>query len=241
MSQSKICGVYKITHIGSGKSYIGISKNIHRRWVQHKSWVNTKNRRSAIYAAMQKYGIDAFTWQVIEECEVDLLEARECHWITIFDTFNNGYNLTAGGEYNKEVSAETKQRMSDAQKGKKQSKELIEKRIKSGQDHYKYGQIVSEETKEKIRKTLTGRKQNPAITAKISQSNTGKKMSPEAIEKSRIARTGIKFSEQSKKNISDAHKGHKASEATKLKMSESRKKYIAMKKLNSMQADATIQ
>ena len=84
MSQNKICGVYKITHIGSGKSYIGISKNIHRRWVQHKSWVNTKNRRSAINAAMQKYGIDAFTWQIIEECDVDSLEARERHWISVF-------------------------------------------------------------------------------------------------------------------------------------------------------------
>ena len=241
MSQNKICGVYKITHIGSGKSYIGISKNIHRRWIQHKSWVNTKNRRSAIYAAMQKYGIDAFTWQVLEQCDVDSLEERERHWIAVFDTFHNGYNLTAGGEYNKEFSAETKKRMSEAQTGKKQSKETIDKRIPRGENHYRYGVSVSEETKKKIRKALTGRKQDPAVSAKIAKSNTGKKMSPEAIEKSRIARTGIKFTEQAKKNISEAHKGNKASEETKRKMSESRKKYLALKKLDSMQASATIQ
>lgn len=241
MSQNKICGVYKITHIGSGKSYIGISKNIHRRWVQHKSWVNTKNRRSAIYAAMQKYGIDAFSWQIIEQCDADSLEVRERHWIAVFDTFNNGYNLTAGGEYNKEFSTETRKRMSEAQKGKKQSQETIDKRTSRGENHYRYGKTVSDETKEKISKSLSGRKQDPAVTAKISQSNTGKKMSPEAVEKSRIARTGIKFSEQAKKNLSEAHKGHKASEETKRKMSESRKKYLALKKLDSMQASATIQ
>lgn len=241
MSQNKICGVYKITHIGSGKSYIGISKNIHRRWVQHKSWVNTKNRRSAIYAAMQKYGIDAFSWQVIEQCDADSLEDRERHWIVVFDTFNNGYNLTAGGEYNKEVSVETRKRMSKAQTGKKQSKETIDKRISRGKNHYRYGVAVSEETKEKIRKSLTGKKQDPAVTAKIAKSNTGKKMSPEAIEKSRIARTGIKFTEQARKNLSEARKGSKSSEETKRKMSESRKKYLALKKLDSMQASVTIQ
>lgn len=241
MSQNKICGVYKITHIGSGKSYIGISKNIYHRWVQHKSWVNTKNRRSAIYAAMQKYGIDAFSWQVIEECDVNSLEARERHWIVVFDTFNNGYNLTGGGEYNKEYSAETRKRMSEAQTGKKQSKDLIEKRVVKGESHWTYGKPRSEETKEKIRKTLTGKKQDPAVTAKISSSNTGKKMSPEAIEKSRIARTGMKFTDQAKKNLSEAHKGNKASEETKRKMSESRNKYLALKKLESMQASAIIQ
>lgn len=241
MSQNKICGVYKITHIGSGKSYIGISKNIHRRWIQHKSWVNTKNRRSAIYAAMQKYGIDAFSWQVIEQCDVDSLEDRERHWIAVFDTFKNGYNLTAGGEYNKEYSAETRKRMSEAQKGKKQSQETIDKRTARGENHYRFGKTVSEETREKIRKSLTGRKQDPAVTAKISKSNTGKKMSPEAVEKSRITRTGMKFTEQARKNISEAHKGNKPSEETKRKMSESRKKYLALKKLDSMQASATIQ
>lgn len=241
MSQNKICGVYKITHIGSGKSYIGISKNIHRRWIQHKSWVNTKSRRSAIYAAMQKYGIDAFSWQVIEQCDADSLEDRERHWIAVFDTFKNGYNLTAGGEYNKEYSAETRKRMSEAQKGKKQSKETIEKRVVKGENHWNYGKPRDEATREKISKSLTGRKQDPAVSAKISKSNTGKKMSPEAVEKSRITRTGMKFTEQARKNLSEAHKGNKPSEETRRKMSESRKKYLALKKLDSMQASATIQ
>jgi group I intron endonuclease len=241
MSQSKICGVYKITHIASGKSYIGISKDIYRRWVQHKSWVNTKARRSAIYAAMQKYGIDAFSWQIIEQCCADDLEHREQHWIAVFDTFRNGYNLTAGGEYNKQVSDETRKRMSESQKGKKRSKESIEKRVRRGADHYAYGKQRDEETRRKISQSLTGLKQSDETKAKRSKALTGRKMSPEAIEKSRIARTGIKFSEQAKKNLSDAHKGHKHSEETKRKMSETRRARSLAKKLADMQVVSQIQ
>lgn len=241
MSKQKICGVYKITHIASGKSYIGISRDIDRRWVQHKSWVKTKARRSAIYDAMQKYGIDSFSWQIVEQCSIDLLEDRERHWIAVCDTYRNGYNLTAGGEYNKEFSIETRKLMSDAQKGKKHSKEMIEKRVKRAENHWTYGKPRSEETKEKIRKSLLGRKQDPAVTAKIAKSNTGKKMPREGVEKSRLSRTGVKLSEDHKKKLSESHKGHKVSDETKRKMSESRKQYLALKKLESMQASSTIQ
>jgi group I intron endonuclease len=241
MSQSKICGVYKITHIASGKSYIGISKDIYRRWVQHKSWVNTKARRSAIYAAMQKYGIDAFSWQIIEECCKDDLERREQHWIAVFDTFRNGYNLTAGGEYNKQVSDETRKRMSEAHKGKKISKESIEKRVKRGSDHYGYGKQRDEETRKKISQSLTGKKQSDETKLKRSKSLTGRKMSQEAVEKSRIARTGIKFSEQARKNLSEAHKGKKQSLETIQKRVASIKATREAKKLAQMQVSTQIQ
>lgn len=241
MSQSKICGVYKITHIASGKSYIGISKDIYRRWVQHKSWVNTGARRSAIYSAMQKYGIDAFSWQIIEECSKDDLEMREQHWIAVFDTFRNGYNLTAGGEYNKEVSEETRKRMSESHKGKKQTQELIEKRVKRGSEHFAYGKQRDVATKQKISQSLTGKKHSEETKAKQSKAHTGRKMSQESVEKSRIARTGMKFSEQAKKNLSEAHKGNKHSEETKRKMSEAHKARNLAKKLAFMQVSSQVQ
>lgn len=241
MSQAKICGVYKITHIASGKSYIGISKNIERRWIQHKSWANTGKRRSAIYAAFQKYGIDAFSWQIIEQCQPDQLEIREQHWIAVFDTFRNGYNLTAGGEYNKELSEESRKRMSDAHKGKKQSEELIAKRIKRGENHYGFGKTRNDETKRKISEKLTGLKQSDETKEKRSKSLTGRKMSSEAVEKSRLARTGIKFSEQARKNLSDAHKGKKHSEETRRKMSEAHRARMQLKKLAELQTTQTIQ
>lgn len=241
MSRSKICGVYKITHIASGKSYVGISKDIHRRWTQHRSWVTTGTRRSAIYNAMQRYGIDAFSWQIIEECCQDDLNMREQHWISVFDTFRNGYNLTAGGEYNKEISYETRQRMSASQKGKKHSQEQIEKRVRRGVDHFAYGKQRDEVTKKKISQTLNGFKQSDETKAKRAKIMTGRKMSPEAIEKSRIARTGITFTEQARKNLSESHKGNKHSEETRRKMSDAHKARNLAKKLAVMQVSSQVQ
>jgi group I intron endonuclease len=203
--------------------------------------VNTGARRSAIYSAMQKYGIDAFSWQIIEECSKDDLEIREQHWIAVFDTFRNGYNLTAGGEYNKEVSEETRKRMSESHKGKKQPQELIEKRIKRGSEHFAYGKQLDGATKQKISQSLTGKKHSEETKAKQSKAHTGRKMSQESVEKSRIARTGMKFSEQAKKNLSEAHKGNKHSEETKRKMSEAHKARNLAKKLAFMQVSSQVQ
>jgi group I intron endonuclease len=190
---------------------------------------------------MQKHGVDAFSWQIIEECSKDHLDMREQHWIAVFDTFRNGYNLTNGGEYNKELSEESRKRMSEAQKGKKQSQELIEKRIKRGLEHFSYGKQRNESTRQKISQSLTGKKQSEEVKAKRSKSLMGRKMSPEAVEKSRIARTGMKFSEQAKKNLSEAHKGIKHSEETKRKMSEAHKARNLAKKLAVMQVSVQVQ
>jgi group I intron endonuclease len=231
MSQKKICGVYKITHIASGKSYIGISKDIHRRWVQHSSFVKTESRRNAIYSAIKKYGECQFTWQIIEECSQDILEERECHWISVFDTFRNGYNLTAGGEYNKVFSEATRKKMSDAHKGKKQSKELIEKRTVKGVNHFTYGKPRPEETRRKISESLKGKKHSEQTKLKMSLSNSGRKLTEDAKKKISLKNKGKKRSDQAIKNISEAHKGIKQSQETKLKRSESLKLFHALKKI----------
>jgi group I intron endonuclease len=236
----KICGVYKITHIASGKSYIGISKNINRRWIQHKSFINCNNRKNAIYSAIQKYGIDAFTWQVIEECSVDDLEVRECHWITMFDTFRNGYNLTAGGEYNKVFSVETRQRMSDAHKGKKQSKELIEKRTVKGVNHFTYGKPRPEETRHKISESLKGKKHSEQTKLKMSISQSGRKLTDDAKMRISQKNKGKKRSVEAIANISEAHKGLKQSQETKQKRSESLKRFHALRKLEKMAESSQI-
>lgn len=94
-------GIYKITNLINQHSYIGKSNNIHRRWEQHKSpyeWGRQPN--SILYQAFQKYGIDNFQFEIIEECVIEELSEKEQYWIDYFDTFHNGYNMTAGGEGN---------------------------------------------------------------------------------------------------------------------------------------------
>ena len=87
----KICGIYKITNTVTGDFYIGSSKDIKHRWAHHKipsSW--NKHPNNPMYQDMQKYGIDKFEFQVIEEVEAEKLKEKEQQFIeTLKPTYNN--------------------------------------------------------------------------------------------------------------------------------------------------------
>lgn len=94
-------GIYKITNILNGNSYIGLSKDIEKRWKYHKTQYNwTRENHKILYQAFQKYGIENFTFEVLEECEIENLGEREQFYIDKFQSNINGYNATAGGETN---------------------------------------------------------------------------------------------------------------------------------------------
>lgn len=81
----------------SNKSYIGItSQNPLIRWKNGAGY----DKQTKFGKAIQKYGWDNFTHEIIEDGISTLEEARERekHWISVYDTFKNGYNSTLGGE-----------------------------------------------------------------------------------------------------------------------------------------------
>jgi len=111
--------VYKIENLINGKVYIGITKKGISGRYPGRSWKVSNTRSRLVKKAMTKYGADNFTISIIEECSVDLLEEREKYYIQTLDSFvPNGYNLTKGGEYNKVVSAESRKRNSESNKGR---------------------------------------------------------------------------------------------------------------------------
>lgn len=94
-------GIYCITNKINGKCYVGQSVNIEQRWNSHKSRpFNPKSSQydSIFYRAIRKYGIDNFIFTVLEECPKEELDKREIFWIKKLNSFNNGYNLTIGGD-----------------------------------------------------------------------------------------------------------------------------------------------
>ena len=96
-------GIYKITNQINQKTYIGQSNDIERRFSQHKSPYEQKRfSEKPLYKAFAKYGIENFTFEIIEECSVELLNEREKYWISTLHSLihQNGYNIIAGGEGN---------------------------------------------------------------------------------------------------------------------------------------------
>ena len=95
------CGIYKITNKENGKAYIGQSIHIEDRWHKHK-WESQAEGypqyNYTIHKAFRKYGISAFTFEIIEECDQEMLNEREKYWIALYDTYMKGYNDTEGGD-----------------------------------------------------------------------------------------------------------------------------------------------
>ena len=97
----KICGIYKITNKINGKCYIGKSVDIYQRWGRHKNGsrlIEEGGDFCTIHNAIRKYGIENFSFEIIERLSPSRLNEREKYWINFYDSYYNGYNDTFGGE-----------------------------------------------------------------------------------------------------------------------------------------------
>lgn len=191
-------GIYTITNQISGRVYVGQAVDVARRWKTHlramRSGVKTK-----LYDAMRAYGVQSFVQDVLEECAADELAEREAYWIAKLDTLASGYNMIADTAQRRLLSDETRERMRQAQIGKKHTNEHRAAIARAGR-----GRVVTAETR-----------------AKLSAALSGKKRSPEAIERMHEAarkrdnshlinfafRPGCKLSEETRAAMSSARRG----------------------------------
>lgn len=94
--------IYKITNKINGKIYVGQTmKSLEERFQKH-CWGTTEKDsyhfNMAIKKAIKKYGKQNFTIELIEEVKQDELDEREVYWISYYDSYNQGYNCTLGGQ-----------------------------------------------------------------------------------------------------------------------------------------------
>ena len=208
--------IYKVTNKKNNKIYIGM----------HKSQVFDETYYGSgvlIKKALKKYGKESFTLEVIEwgETRNDLCK-KEQYWIEKFDARNPdiGYNIADGGDggdifhiQNIETQEEIRKKISQGNKGKKQTAEWIEKRKQYGDANPMYGKHLSEETKEKISKKLSA-ENNPMYG--VQSPMYGKHHSEET--KSKISATkigdknpnyGKQYTEKEKEHLSELFSGNK--------------------------------
>ena len=120
-------GIYSITHIESGKRYIGKSVNVEARLIQHNSNLTSVNYRPKavnrhLYGAVQKHGWSAFCVEILERLDsVDelLIAERELFWMDHFNTIDRdkGFNLRCDSSTSMLVHSETRKRLSELFKG----------------------------------------------------------------------------------------------------------------------------
>jgi predicted GIY-YIG superfamily endonuclease len=143
-------GIYKITNPES-KSYIGLSKDIEKRFQSHKGLQFRGNNK--LRESLTKYGGDSHLFEILEEINIfylnrsegnALLRKRERYWINLYKTFENGLNENRGGSGCGSHTEKSKQKISESLKGKPKPIDFGEKRKKW--QH-------TEEWKEKVRKS----------------------------------------------------------------------------------------
>lgn len=83
-------GIYKITN-PKGKIYIGQSINIERRWREYQRL--QCNQSLKLYNSLKKYQYENHIFEIIEECDINLLNDKEEFYILKFNSHINGLNI----------------------------------------------------------------------------------------------------------------------------------------------------
>lgn len=230
-------GIYKITN-PNGKIYIGQSVDVNKRFYQY--FKLCCKDQPAIFLSLKKHGVENHIFEIIEECLIKSLNNRERFWQEYYNSIEDGLNCKYTNTNDKvgHLSLETKQKISDSQKGKPRiyksgihpmlgTKQSMETKLKI-QNKRKY--IVSEEYKTKVSEFFKGKKLSIAHIEKIRLKNIGKKRTEETKLKQSVLKQNM--SDETKHKMSISKLGTKQSLETRMKRSESMKKTLELKKIH---------
>lgn len=127
--------IYKHTNKINQKSYIGQTINIPQyRWNHGEGYKDSP----LFYNAIQKYGWDNFTHEIIESgIPVNNLNEREIYWINFYKTNDRryGYNLTTGGT-GKLTEEQLEKRKEKLQEWREKHPDIAQKSVESMQQYW---------------------------------------------------------------------------------------------------------
>lgn len=147
------CGIYYIKNKTNGKMYIGKSIDIQKRWKSHKTQLKNGNHVNPhLQSSWDKYGDNAFEFSIIEECACEELNDREKYWIQFYDSFNNGYNLTFGGEGGNTIAGYTEEEL---KRYKEKKHKIHQETVLKGEDA-STSKLSNSDVKEIIQRMLNG-------------------------------------------------------------------------------------
>lgn len=100
LGTSTVTGIYKITNIITGECYIGQAADVASRWSEHAKCGLGIDAPAGnkLYKAMQEYGLQSFSWELLEKCDRTELNEKERYYIGLYDSVNYGYNILKGNK-----------------------------------------------------------------------------------------------------------------------------------------------
>lgn len=164
--------IYKATS-PSGKVYIGQTTQpmLKRRSRHYSDAYNGKI--SKLCSAIRKYG-DRIVWETVQDnITIDKLDKAEIFYIDKYNSYNNGYNMTIGGQ-NPQLTKTAKKKISKFNKGRRHSERTKRKMSEThkgmhvGSKNNMYGKKLSKEHKDAISKS-NSKKKTEAHSANIAR------------------------------------------------------------------------
>jgi group I intron endonuclease len=142
--------IYRITNMINNKYYIGSAESFARREWQHKNDLKRGvHKNPHLQASWNKYGGDAFVFEVLEEVpQGESQLAWENKYLSLYAASYDCYNINQNAELPRlglKHTEKSKQKTSVSRKGKA-----------AGAGHYRYGQTVSPDVRQKIGDTQRG-------------------------------------------------------------------------------------
>jgi group I intron endonuclease len=130
-------GIYRIKNLVNDKCYYGSSKNVEKRWKTHLNQLrNKKHINCILQKAWNKYGEDNFNFEIVEECELEILFEVEQKYLDNFGDYNIGLKASGGDNITKNPN-----------------RDKIIENIKKGIESWRYS-LSDEERKERFSKPL---------------------------------------------------------------------------------------
>lgn len=145
-------GIYKISNKSNDKVYIGQSRDVERRFREHKRGLNRGDYyNDHLQSSWDDYGSNAFSFEIVKECEPEYLDELEKFYIAFYNSMNrdHGYNLESGGNAKKTDSPETRAKKSKAMMGENNPMygKYGDKNPMYGKEPWNKGMPLSEEDK----------------------------------------------------------------------------------------------
>lgn len=164
----RLSGIYKITS-PTKKVYIGKSVNIYLRMKSYVRGVNKSQRK--LYNSINKYGVSKHTFEILEYCDVDLLNEKERYYQDLYSAIGkDGLNLrlTTASDRSGYISEETREIKRIISTGKKMSEETKEK-LRNIPRTKEWNKKVSDWNKNKPKSMID--KQRKTLSENIENSN----------------------------------------------------------------------
>ena len=226
--------IYMFTNKINGKMYIGQTIDETRRIRRHLYAANhpdsTKNEGQPFVHALREFGFDNFDYAILERVLAKnlnelrkILDEKERYYIELYDSINNGYNITKGGRgmLGYKLSEDAKVAISKRNQGRKLTEshkktigEAAKKmwknpeyrkymsKIMSGENNPMYGVRLCGSLNHSYGKAMTEEQKRKISEAK--KGKPGHSMSESHKEKLRKLMTGIPKTDEHKRKISEA-------------------------------------